>query len=150
MKPYILIFLSVFLTQLSAQTENKTSSDYNNLKGNSNIYDYQKVDIKPEFPGGIDKFKLFIAQNTKYPAKAREKKKEGKVYISFIIDKEGKVSHIKLFIRANKHLNREALRVANLIPNWTAGKINNRPVKVQYILPFNFKLNKKKVSHTKI
>ena len=150
MKSYLLIFLTIISFNLFSQIDTSNTSNSVVDKKDNKTYEYDKVKVKPEFSGGLNEFLLFIANTTKYPPEAKKKRIEGRVWVSFIINKEGEVIDIKLHKKANNLLNKEALRVANLIPDWKPGKINNKAVKVMYILPINFKLGNKSVSKTKI
>lgn len=82
----------------------------------------------------------WIASNVKYPDVAIENKITGKVFILFVINKEGKVSNVELLVGVNPCLDKEALRVVSNMPNWKPGKQRGKPIKVSYKLPINFKL----------
>lgn len=100
------------------------------------------VEDMPEFPGGQKALFKFINENIKYPAMARENGIAGTVYVSFVIDETGKVTipEIKRGVRTGG-LNEEALRVVNLMPNWSAGQQRGKKVKVAYTIPIRFVLN---------
>ena len=113
-----------------------------------------KVDEMPDFQGkGIEGFGEFIIKNIKYPEEARKKKLEGKIYVQFIIDKEGFVKDA-IVMRATTNLppreakkinapslEKEALRVINSSPKWEPGKLKGKPVSVRYVIPVVFSLN---------
>ncbi|MBA7548856.1 hypothetical protein ES705_41324 [subsurface metagenome] len=113
-----------------------------------------KVDEMPDFQGkGIEGFGEFIIENIKYPEEARKKKLEGKIYVQFIIDKEGFVKDA-IVMRATTNLppreakkinapslEKEALRVINSSPKWEPGKLKGKPVSVRYVIPVVFSLN---------
>lgn len=103
-----------------------------------NVFD--EVDVMPEFPGGEIKLKKFISDNLIYPKEAQNNNIQGRVFVSFVVDIDGKV--IGAYIRESQHilLNQEALRVVSEIPNWRAGKLNGKPVRVGFTVPINFKL----------
>jgi TonB family protein len=101
---------------------------------------FEKAVKMPEFPGGYDALGKFILSNVKYPAEAMEKKAEGKVMVSFIVTKEGKISDVKIKKSVRPDLDAEALRVVAMMPAWQPGENNNGPVNVAMVLPIQFKL----------
>ncbi|MFT7158445.1 MAG: protein TonB [Parvicella sp.] len=98
-------------------------------------------EIEPEFPGGIDSLYNFLGNNTVYPPSALENGVQGKVYISFIIDKDGSIEDVKVIKSIHSVLDKEATRVIKSMPNWTPGKQHNICVKTKYNIPINFNLN---------
>lgn len=103
---------------------------------------YQLVDIMPEFKGGIDSLMSFVRQNLKYPDWEKENKIEGKVFVSFIVDKNGKIKEPKILrsVQGSKNFDKEVIRVINNMPDWTPGQQDGKTVDVQFNLPINFKL----------
>ncbi|MEP7168078.1 MAG: energy transducer TonB [Bacteroidota bacterium] len=98
------------------------------------------VEEMPQFPGGGEAALLqYLRSNIKYPPLARENGIEGTVYVTFIVDKDGKVKEPKL-LRGVTGLDEEALRVISRMPDWKPGKQNGRTVAVQYNLPVRFTL----------
>ena len=98
------------------------------------------VDTMPEFPGGETALKKFISEHIKYPADAHDKGIEGTVYVTFIIDKSGKVIEPKIAKGVTPALDKEAIRVVESLPGWEPGKQNDTKVNVSYTLPIKFKL----------
>jgi protein TonB len=101
---------------------------------------FVKVDVMPEFPGGMDDLSYFFYTHLKYPEDAKKAKIEGTVFVSFIIDETGKVKNVKTLKGVHPSLDKEAVRVASQMPNWTPGKQNGKNVKVQFNLPVKFSL----------
>ncbi|AYL98680.1 M56 family metallopeptidase [Mucilaginibacter celer] len=101
---------------------------------------FTAVENVPEFPGGIEAFGKFLGSNIRYPATAREQKIQGRVIITFIVEKNGALSNEKIVRGITDDLNNEALRVIALSPKWKPGIQNGRPVRVQYSVPINFSL----------
>lgn len=83
----------------------------------------------------------FIARNTMYPPIAKENNITGRVFVSFIVDKTGKVTNVKILRGIDKHLDAEAIRVVSSLPEFFPGKQRGKFVKVQYNVPISFKLN---------
>ncbi len=102
--------------------------------------DFALVEEKPEFKGGGRAMMQFISKNVVYPSAARDQGKQGKVYVSFIIDEEGNVTNVEIVKGAEKHLDKEALRVITKMPKWKPGKQRGVPVKVKYTIPVNYTL----------
>jgi len=103
---------------------------------------YTIVEQMPEFPGGEEALRNFMAANVKYPAIAQEKGIEGKVFIKFVVTKTGKVTNAKVVRSIDPLLNTEAIRVVELLPTWKPGMQNGKNVDVEYTIPVNFKLEK--------
>ena len=117
------------------------------LKNNSNekcctsyieVYEYDYVDEKPEFPGGGQCLLNFINENRKYPEDAYSKGIEGRVSCSFVVNTDGSVSNISVIKGVEQSLNEEALRIFSKMPNWSPGYMNGKavPVRVIYCVPF--------------
>jgi TonB family protein len=101
---------------------------------------YQMVETMPKYPGGDEEMYKFISKHLKYPKKARNNEIEGKVFVQFMIDKEGNVTRAKVLKGIGYGCDEEALRVVNKMPKWKPGTQRGKPVPVMFTLPFNFKL----------
>lgn len=99
---------------------------------------YTKVDKMPEFPGGQVALVKYLSKNIKYPSKYKKEKVNGRVFVSFVIDKTGKVTQTKIVKSLNEECDKEALRVISLMPNWLPGEKDGNKVNVQFGLPVNF------------
>ena len=101
------------------------------------------VEQMPEFPGGEKEMVKFINENKVYPQQEGNAKISGKVYLTFVIDKEGNINDIRVMkgIPNGQGLEKEAIRLVKMMPKWKPGRQNGRPVKVQYNLPVRFNLN---------
>lgn len=98
-------------------------------------------DIMPEFPGGQSALLQFLAKNIKYPVDAQQQKKQGKVSITFVIEKDGSITDAKVVNSIFPSLDKEALRVVNSMPKWTPGKMaDGKIVRVQYTVPITYRL----------
>lgn len=101
---------------------------------------FVNVEEMPLFPGGNDGLLKFLASSVKYPEIARINNVQGKVYVSFVINKRGEVTHVTIARGVDPNLDREALRVVNSMPLWKPGRQNNENVNVSFTVPINFVL----------
>ena len=101
------------------------------------------VDEQPEFPGGTMALLQYLAQNLKYPVDARQNNIQGRVMISFVVDKTGNIKDAEIVKSVYPSLDAEALRVINAMPAWTPGKHNGKEVNVKYTVPVNFRYSEK-------
>jgi len=102
---------------------------------------FMVVENMPEFPGGDLGLMKYIQKNVKYPAIAKEYNITGKVYVSFIVDKSGKVTNVKVVRGVDKNLDAEAVRVVKSLPKYKPGKQRGKSVRVMFTIPINFTLN---------
>ena len=131
---------------------------------------YDKPEVLPEFPGGTDKFWEWLRKEVKYPKEALEYGVEGRVYIEFVVEKNGEISNMKEIAgpdsergivvtaykakddspeevkkenesKGRKALQEEALRVAKAMPNWTPGRDKGKAVRTKFVLPIVFRLS---------
>jgi TonB family protein len=102
---------------------------------------YQVVDEMPKFPGGEQAMMDFVAKNVKYPQEARDKEISGRVYVSFVVEKDGSVSNVKVVRGIGGGCDEEAARVIKGMPKWKSGMQKGKPVRVNYMMPIFFKLD---------
>ena len=102
---------------------------------------FMVVENMPEFPGGDLGLMKFIQKNVRYPAIAKEYNITGKVYVSFIVDKQGNVTNVKIVRGVDKNLDAEAVRVVSSLPKYKPGKQRGKAVRVMFRIPINFTLN---------
>jgi TonB family protein len=95
----------------------------------------------PEFPGGTTALFDFINKNVKYPKSARDKGIEGRVFVQFVVEKDGSLSSFTVLRGVSDELDAEAIRVLKAMPKWKPGMNDGKPVRVQFTMPFNFKLS---------
>lgn len=98
------------------------------------------VEEMPVFPGGDEALRNFVANNVNYPDEAYKKGIAGRVFVCFVIDKDGSVTDAKIARSINPLLDQEALRVVRSMPKWKPGKHKGVAVKVSYTIPINFAL----------
>lgn len=107
-------------------------------KSNDSVY--QVVDQMPEFPGGMEAMMKFVADNVKYPEEAKDKNIKGRVFVGFVVEKDGSVINAKVLRGIGGGCDEEALRVVKAMPKWKPGIKDGKPVRVSYQMPFMFKL----------
>jgi TonB family protein len=129
----------------SEQVDLITIAKTTNNQGDPILY---KVDTLPEFPGGETALRNFLASEIKYPEIASENGIQGKVYVTFIITKKGKVTEPKISRGVDPALDKEALRVVSSLPDWKPGKQKGEAVNVSYTVPVYFELEKPKHNQT--
>ena len=102
------------------------------------VYEYDYVWEKPQYPGGDGNLVKFINKTRRYPERAYKKGIQGRVMCSFIVNSNGSVSDVQVFKGVEQSLDKEAVRVFSLMPDWIPGKINGMPVPVRVIrtVPF--------------
>lgn len=101
---------------------------------------YQVVEVMPEFPGGQNELLKYLARNIKYPEESVKNKEEGRVSLTFIVNKDGSISDVKVVRNATPALDAEAIRIVKSMPNWTPGKEKGKDVRVAYTVPVTFRL----------
>lgn len=106
----------------------------------SALEDISIANRKPEYPGGDIELYTFIGTNMKYPAAARKRKEMGRVYVAFVVGRNGMIQEAQVVKSVSPDLDKEALRVINMVPQWQEGRIMNRPVAVRMVFPITFKL----------
>ena len=103
---------------------------------------YMVVEDMPKFLGGD--LTQWLAKNTKYPEAALKRKAEGRVFVQFIIEKDGRVTNVKVLRPVDPDLDREAVRVVSSMPRWKPGRQRGKFVRVSYTVPINFQLTRGK------
>lgn len=102
---------------------------------------FSAVEQVPGFPGGVKAFSDYLSRNTHYPAKARENNVQGRVIISFVVEKDGTLTDVHVTRGIQDDIDQEALRVIKRSPKWTPGKQNGHLVRVAYSVPITFALD---------
>ena len=101
---------------------------------------FTAVEHPPEFKGGISAFYQFLSRNIRYPAAMKDNNIQGKVFLTFVVLKDGSLADVKVLRDIGHGAGKEAVRVIKLSPKWNPGTQNGRAVNVQYTLPVNFAL----------
>ena len=106
----------------------------------NSIRDFASVEVMPEFPGGLSAWGKYLQQNMKYPPIARENNLTGRVILSFVVQKNGDLSDIRVLRGIGGGCDEEAVRVLKTAPSWNPGMQDDRPVRVAYTMPIFFQL----------
>ena len=101
---------------------------------------FDVVEQMPQFPGGLAELMKFLGQNVRYPEEAHKNNIQGRVIVTFVVEKDGSISEAHVAKSVDPLLDAEALRVVNYMPNWIPGRQNGEPVRVKYTVPITFKL----------
>lgn len=129
------IFNSFYLYSQTTITEVEKEEIHN-----EEIFNFYNIEVKPEFPGGTEQLLKYLGKNTNYPEIARVNGITGKVFVQFVIDKDGSVLNVKVMREVDPYLDKEAVRVVKSMPKWKPGKQKGKPVRVSFQVPISFKL----------
>ena len=102
---------------------------------------FDVVEEMPQFPGGAPKLMEYLSQNIRYPKEAMEADKQGRVIVTFVVDKDGSIRDARVVKSVDPLLDAEGLRVISSMPNWTPGKQSGKAVNVKYTVPITFRLD---------
>jgi TonB family protein len=131
MKTIISILVLFFIAGFSVNAQNN--------KGHDEVF--LVVENMPEYPGGKDALRKDIAETVKYPEEAKKQKITGKVFVSFVVNKQGKVEDVKIERGVNTLLDQEAMRVVKQLKTWKPGSQKGVKVKVRFTVPIQFALS---------
>ncbi|MCH5311960.1 MAG: M56 family metallopeptidase [Prevotella sp.] len=126
----------------SKTTEHKDTITVNSPVVNTDddkVFDV--VDEMPQYPGGTSELMKYLSANIRYPKEAMENGEQGRVIVSFVVDKDGSINGAYAINSNSPQLEAEALRIVNSMPAWTPGKQNGEPVRVKFTMPIMFRLN---------
>lgn len=111
------------------------------IGGRSSVPVFEVVDEMPSFVGGMSALMGYVSKNVKYPVIAQENGTQGRVVVSFIVNKDGSISDASVVRSVDTYLDKEALRVISDMPKWIPGKHKGEVVRVKYTVPVSFKLS---------
>ena len=101
---------------------------------------FDVVEQMPQFPGGPAEMMAFLAKNIRYPVAAEKAGVQGRVIVTFVVEKDGSIAEARIVKSVSPELDAEALRVINAMPNWLPGRQNGEAVRVKYTVPVTFRL----------
>ena len=128
---------------INANSGDKTgnATGTGNGEDSNGIENIGTVEIMPEFVGGMEAWAKFLEKNLRYPSQARDEGVQGRVTISFVVEKNGELSNIKVLKGIGFGCDEEAKRVIAKSPFWKPGIQNGRAVRVSYVMPIVFRLD---------
>ena len=101
---------------------------------------FDVVEQMPHFPGGPNALFEYLSKNIKYPVVAEENGIQGRVIVTFVVERDGSITDVKVAKSVDPSLDKEAMRVVKSMPNWIPGKQNGSAVRVKYTVPVTFRL----------
>ena len=132
---------SIYSEAFSDKIKITTEEDINiKVKHQSNDTVYNIVEQMPEFPGGVNALISHVGHNIVYPAEAKEKEIQGRVFVGCVVEKDGSISNVKVLKGIGGGCDEEAVRVISSMPKWKPGKQKGKPVRVNYQIPIVFEL----------
>jgi protein TonB len=114
------------------------STESSSVDYDGEIFDV--VEAEPQFSGGEIAMQDFIKKKVKYPEMAIQMGDQGKVYVRFVVEKDGSVTNVEIARGTTKELDLEAMRVIRMMPKWIPGKQRGKPVRTRVVVPISFKL----------
>jgi len=140
--PLAIALLAMNSTAMRANVQKKVVKTTKATKKTSaNDKVYEVCEQMPTFPGGDAAMMKYLSENVKYPALAIKAQEQGRVVVSFTVEKDGAISDVKVARSVTPSLDAEAVRVVKAMPKWTPGKQDGQLVRVRYNVPVSFKLN---------
>jgi protein TonB len=131
----LLISIAVLFSAVLCEAQTKENKSKDGV--------YQEVEVMPEYPGGDTALMNDLIGKIKYPEEASKKGIQGKVFVSFVVDEQGKVTNAKIERGVEASLDKESLRVVGELKTWKPGKEKGKAVKVAYTIPINYVLDGK-------
>ena len=98
-----------------------------------------RAEVQPSFPGGPEAMMKFLKDNIKYPSICIESGIQGRVIVSFVVNKDGSIEQVEVLSGVHERLDAEAVRVVKLMPTWTPGQMQGHPVRTKFNLPVTFR-----------
>ncbi|MFM8564797.1 MAG: energy transducer TonB, partial [Bacteroidota bacterium] len=143
----------VELDLVSTEIDDDATVEIMEVEAVEEVFNFVNVENKPLFPGCENlateeerfncfntKTRQFIGKNFEFPEMARQMGIQGKVWVSFIIEKDGRITDVTVDRGVDKLLDEEAVRVVKLFPKMTPAKVGGRAVRMRYSLPINARL----------
>lgn len=131
-------FDEVMLGGIDIIEPDSCEESYNTYCEENKIFDV--VEQMPCFPGGSQKLFEYLEQNMRYPMVAEENCIQGRVVVTFVVEKDGSINGVKVVKSVDPSLDKEAARLVKRMPKWCPGKQNGQPVRVNYTIPVTFRL----------
>lgn len=127
--------LAIYLMQLGCAF-GQTSDDVRRIIENASVYTI--AEINPAFPGGIDSLKSYLKRNVVYPELYRKFKYKDRIFVKFVVEKDGCLTNLNFLTEGKKEFMKEAQRVIENMPKWNPGMQDGKPLRVYFTLPVKF------------
>ena len=136
MKRYLILLIAFVAASWATVAQNESTATVGEEV-------FTVVEQDPEFPGGMDALVQFLGSNVRYPQDARDEGVEGRVFVTFVVERDGSVSNVRVVRDPDPkgRLGQEAVRVVKAMPKWKPGRQRGKKVRVQFNLPIQFQLN---------
>ena len=102
---------------------------------------YRVTEVMPQYPGGPNEMMKYLQENIKYPQSAKDNKIEGRVFVTFVVEKDGSITNAAVIRGIDKECDAEALRVVSSMPKWNPGQQDGKNVRTQFTIPIYYKFN---------
>ena len=102
---------------------------------------YRVSEVMPQYPGGPNEMMKYLQENIKYPQSAKDNKIEGRVFVTFVVEKDGSITNAAVIRGIDKECDAEALRVVSSMPKWNPGQHKGEVVRTQFTIPIYYKFN---------
>ncbi len=132
-------------TEPLKQNDDKAQQVFDSVIAKPAVQEQVPKEEMPVYPGGETALYAFLQKETKYPEEARDQGITGKVFVQFIVEKDGTVDSVWVKRSAHPLLDAEAMRVVQLMDGWKPATQNDKPVRVQYMLPISFAMDPKEL-----
>jgi TonB family protein len=129
----------VFIPQREASEDGTDPAEVTETEPDNSAI-FTVVEEMPEYPGGDEARVAFLSKNIQYPQLAKESGVQGTVYLTFVVDTKGNVTHVEVLRGIGSGCDEEAARVTRMMPRWKPGKQSGKPVQVQFNMPVKFSL----------
>lgn len=129
--------IDAFWNKTDSIVENEVSNTVSQ-QNSDKVFDV--VEQMPSYPGGMGALMQYLSSNIKYPKESENISGQGRVLTTFVVEKDGSISDVKIIRSAHPTLDAEAIRVVKNMPKWIPGKEGRKPVRVKYTLPITFRL----------
>lgn len=151
---FTLSFAENSIAQANSQTttavEKSEGADVVKQQNNQEEPVFTVVEQMPSFPGGDEARVKYMVSNIKYPENARKNGIQGKVFVTFVVEKSGKITDIRVLKSVDEELDKESVRVISEMPKWKPGMDGGKPVRVQFNMPIDYKLDSGKKNETEL
>lgn len=139
----ILAFFTFLISNTVSFSQNSTQEDTTKIIfGHPPADEILELPIEeePYYAAGEEAMQQFIKDNLVYPAEAKEKGEQGKVYVRFVVEADGTITNVSIARGVSPSIDAEAMRIVKMMPTWTPGKHRGKPIRTNVVVPIVFKL----------